>query len=81
MAIARAVVGERHLLLADEPSGALDSADSEAVMAMTPDACERGVATVIVTHDGHLASRADRVVFLSDGRIRCSGSAHRSSHE
>ena len=69
VAIARAVVGERHLLLADEPSGALDSTNGEAVMAMIRDACKRGVAAVVVTHDAHLASWADRVVFLRDGRI------------
>jgi len=69
VAIARAVVGERHLLLADEPSGALDSTNGEAVMVMIRDACERGVAAVVVTHDAHLASWADRVVRLRDGRI------------
>ncbi len=69
VAIARAVVGERHLLLADEPSGALDSANGEAVMKMIRGACKQGIAAVIVTHDAHLASWADRVVFLKDGRI------------
>ncbi len=69
VAIARAVVGERRLLLADEPSGALDSANGEAVMDLVVAACRRGVAAVVVTHDAHLASRADRVVHLRDGRI------------
>jgi putative ABC transport system ATP-binding protein len=69
VAIARAVVGERHLLLADEPSGALDSANGDAVMKMIRGACKQGIAAVIVTHDAHLASWADRVVFLKDGRI------------
>ena len=69
VAIARAVVGERHLLLADEPSGALDSANGEAVMKMIRGACKQGVAAVVVTHDAHLASWADRVLFLKDGRI------------
>ncbi|MFZ2058670.1 MAG: ABC transporter ATP-binding protein, partial [Acidimicrobiales bacterium] len=69
VAIARAVVGDRHLLLADEPSGALDSANGEAVMKMIRGACKQGVAAVVVTHDAHLASWADRVVFLRDGRI------------
>ncbi|MGA2530563.1 MAG: ABC transporter ATP-binding protein [Acidimicrobiales bacterium] len=69
VAIARAVVGERHLLLADEPSGALDSANGEAVMKMIRGACKQGVAAVVVTHDAHLASWADRVIFLKDGRI------------
>jgi putative ABC transport system ATP-binding protein len=68
VAIARAVVGDRHLLLADEPTGALDSANGEAVMRLVRAACRRGVAGVIVTHDAQLASWADRVVFLRDGR-------------
>ena len=69
VAIARAVVGERHLVLADEPSGALDSENGEAVMRMILAACHRGVAAVVVTHDAQLASWADRVVFLRDGRV------------
>ncbi len=69
VSIARAVVGERHLLLADEPSGALDSVNGEAVMRMILMACHRGMAAVVVTHDAQLASWADRVVFLRDGRV------------
>ncbi len=69
VAIARAIVGERHLVLADEPSGALDSANGEAVMRMILAACKRGLAAVVVTHDAQLASWADRVVFLRDGRV------------
>jgi putative ABC transport system ATP-binding protein len=69
VAIARAVVGGRQLLLADEPSGALDSTNAEAVMRMILAACHRGMAAVVVTHDAQLASWADRVVFLRDGRV------------
>ncbi len=69
VAIARAVVGGRQLLLADEPSGALDSTNAEAVMRQILAACHRGLAAVVVTHDAQLASWADRVVFLRDGRI------------
>jgi len=69
VAIARAVVGNRKLLLADEPSGALDSANGEAVMRLLLAVCRRGVATMVVTHDAQLASWADRVVFIRDGRI------------
>ncbi len=69
VAIARAVVGDRRLLLADEPSGALDSVNGEAVMRLMRAACRRGVAGVVVTHDAQLASWADRVVFLRDGRV------------
>jgi putative ABC transport system ATP-binding protein len=69
VAIARAVVGGRQLLLADEPSGALDSTNAESVMRLILAACRRGLAAVVVTHDAQLASWADRVIFLRDGRI------------
>ena len=69
VAIARALVGNRQVLLADEPTGALDTVNGEAVMRLLRAACGRGVAGVIVTHDPQLASVADRVVFLRDGRI------------
>jgi putative ABC transport system ATP-binding protein len=69
VAIARAIVGERRLLLADEPTGALDSVNGEAVMRLLRAATTRGVAGVVVTHEAHLASWADRVVFLRDGHV------------
>ena len=69
VAIARAVVGERGLLLADEPTGALDSVNGEAVMRLLRAATQGGVAGVVVTHEAHLASWADRVVFLRDGHV------------
>ncbi|HMJ77835.1 MAG TPA: ABC transporter ATP-binding protein [Iamia sp.] len=69
VAIARATVGDRQLLLADEPTGALDSANGEAVMRMLRQACQDGVAGVVVTHDAQLASWADRIVFLRDGHV------------
>jgi putative ABC transport system ATP-binding protein len=69
VAIARAVVGGRRLVLADEPTGALDSVNAEAVMGLLLTICRRGVAGVVVTHDARMASRADRVVYLQDGRV------------
>jgi putative ABC transport system ATP-binding protein len=69
IAIARAIVGDRGLLLADEPTGALDSVNGEAVMRLLRAATQRGVAGVVVTHEAQLASWADRVVFLRDGRV------------
>jgi putative ABC transport system ATP-binding protein len=69
VAIARAVVGDRRLLLADEPTGALDTVNGEGVVRLIRAECKRGVAGVIVTHDAQLASWADRVVFLRDGRM------------
>jgi putative ABC transport system ATP-binding protein len=69
VSIARAAVGERCLLLADEPSGALDSVNSDAVMRLMLAACRRGATAVVVTHEARLAAWADRVVFLRDGRV------------
>jgi putative ABC transport system ATP-binding protein len=69
VAITRAIVGERGLLLADEPTGALDSVNGEAVMRLLRAATQKGVAGVVVTHEAQLAAWADRVVFLRDGRV------------
>jgi putative ABC transport system ATP-binding protein len=69
VAITRAIVGKRGLLLADEPTGALDSVNGEAVMRLLRAATRTGVAGVVVTHEAHLASWADRVVFLRDGHV------------
>jgi putative ABC transport system ATP-binding protein len=69
VAIARATVGDRRLLLADEPTGALDSVNSESVMRVLRTTTRRGAAAVVVTHEPHMASWADRVVFLRDGRV------------
>ena len=70
VAIARAMVGERRIVLADEPSGALDSVNSEAIMRLLHSACkDTGMTAMVVTHDAQLASWADRVIFIRDGRI------------
>jgi len=69
VAIARAVAGQRALLLADEPTGALDSLAGETVLALLRARCDDGIAGVLVTHEARYAAVADRVVFLSDGRV------------
>ena len=69
VAVARAVVGDRRLLLADEPTGALDSATGESVLRLLRAHCERGGAGVLVTHDARFAAWADRIVFLRDGSV------------
>jgi putative ABC transport system ATP-binding protein len=69
IAIARAVVGPRRLILADEPTGALDSVTGEDVMRLLRARCDAGAAAVLVTHDARLAGWADRVVFLRDGLV------------
>jgi putative ABC transport system ATP-binding protein len=68
-AIARAVVGHRRLVLADEPTGALDSVTGEEVLRLLRGRCDAGAAGVLVTHDARHAGWADRIVFLRDGRV------------
>jgi len=70
IAIARAVVGERQLLLADEPTGSLDTASGDEVIELIAGLPGRhGTAVVLVTHDPRFSSWADRIIFLRDGRI------------
>jgi putative ABC transport system ATP-binding protein len=69
VAIARAVVGSRRLILADEPTGALDSVTGELVLKMLRARVDAGAAGILVTHEARHAAFADRIVFLRDGRI------------
>jgi len=69
VAIARAVVGTRRLILADEPTGALDSQTGELVLRILRRRVDAGAGAVLVTHDARHAAWADRIVYLQDGRI------------
>ncbi|MGZ5434397.1 MAG: ABC transporter ATP-binding protein, partial [Thermoanaerobaculia bacterium] len=69
VAIARALVGNPKVLLADEPTGNLDSKNAQLVMDLLDTLHEQGSTIVMVTHDPRFAERADRVVSLFDGRI------------
>ena len=69
VAIARAFVGPRQVLLADEPTGALDTITGELVMRLMRAQCDRGRTAVLVTHDAAHAAWADRVLYLRDGRL------------
>ncbi|HEU0170022.1 MAG TPA: ABC transporter ATP-binding protein [Acidimicrobiales bacterium] len=70
IAVARAVVGRRRLILADEPTGALDTMTGDQVIELLAGLPGReGTAVLLVTHEPRYASWADRVVFLRDGRI------------
>ena len=69
VAIARGIVGDRRVLLADEPTGALDSATGDEIMALVRALADEGVAVILVTHEARHAAWADRVVFLRDGRL------------
>lgn len=69
VAVARAVVGDPAILLADEPTGNLDSTNGEAVMTLLRELQRDGATVCIVTHDPRYAKHADRTVQLFDGRV------------
>ncbi|MGW5684168.1 ABC transporter ATP-binding protein [Nonomuraea sp. NPDC003754] len=69
VAIARSLVGERRLILADEPTGALDTPTGDEILELLRSRCEAGAAVLLVTHESRYAGWADRVVFLRDGLI------------
>ncbi|XQZ43725.1 ATP-binding cassette domain-containing protein (plasmid) [Paracoccus yeei] len=69
VSIARALVNDARVILADEPTGALDSRSGEEVLAILDELNSEGRTVVIVTHDPKIATRARRVVEIADGRI------------
>ena len=69
VAIARALIGPRRLVLADEPTGALDSQTGEDVLRVLRARCDAGASGLLVTHEARHAAWADRVVFLRDGAL------------
>jgi len=69
VSIARALMNDAHVILADEPTGALDSRSGEEVLRILDELHAEGRTVVIVTHDAKIASRADRIVEISDGVI------------
>lgn len=69
VAIARALAGEPKLLLADEPTGALDSKTSTDIMALMTNLNAQGITIVVITHEDEVAAYAQRVIEFKDGRI------------
>ena len=69
VSIARALAGDPELILADEPTGALDSKTSRQVMGFLQDINQDGTTVVMITHDNALALEAKRVIRISDGRV------------
>jgi putative ABC transport system ATP-binding protein len=73
LAIARALARDPHLLLADEPTGNLDSQTGREILALFEELHEAGRTIVLVTHDEHVAARAERQIRMVDGRVVESG--------
>ncbi|WP_342119388.1 ABC transporter ATP-binding protein [Pseudoduganella sp. OTU4001] len=69
VAIARALVGKPSILLADEPTGNLDSATTREIMALIKDVHQNGQTVVMVTHEPDIAGQCQRIVRLQDGRV------------
>lgn len=67
--ICRALINSPDILFADEPTGALNSKVSEEIMDLLLDANKNGTAIMLVTHDSKVAAKADRVLFMKDGKI------------
>ena len=70
VAIARAMVNRPRILLADEPTGALDSRSGEQVMELFESLHEEGASILMITHDADIASFAERIVEIRDGRLK-----------
>jgi putative ABC transport system ATP-binding protein len=68
-AIARALINDPIIVLADEPTGNLDSANTEVVLAALAEVTARGTALLLATHDGHVAGHAGRRIAMRDGRL------------
>lgn len=70
VAIARALIGPRKILLADEPTGALDTSTGDAVLRVLRQRIDSGAAGLLVTHEPRFAAWADRTIMLRDGEIQ-----------
>ena len=78
VSIARALVGEPAVILADEPTGALDSRTGREVLALLQQLHAAGNTVVLITHDNSIAVQAQRIIRLEDGRVIYDGDAHAS---
>ena len=69
VSIARAIVGTPKLILADEPTGALDSATSLEIMEIMQSLNQKGITIVLVTHESDIAEYGNRIIYMKDGKI------------
>ena len=76
VSIARALAGDPSVILADEPTGALDSRTGREVLAFLKQLNKEGNTVVLITHDNSIATKADRIIRLQDGKVIYDGDAH-----
>ncbi len=69
VAIARALIGKPRVILADEPTGALDSETSKQIMELLSEIHQTGITLLVVTHDAEIAARTQRIIRLKDGKV------------
>ncbi|MFZ9914643.1 MAG: ABC transporter ATP-binding protein [Phycisphaerales bacterium] len=83
VAIARALVGRPAILMADEPTGNLDSSTGQSILETFEDLHAKGLTLIMVTHDDRIAERCERVVRLADGLLKSDtkGGGHGSAHK
>jgi putative ABC transport system ATP-binding protein len=75
VAIARSLIGKPRLILADEPTGALDSETSKQIMDLMTEINSSGITVLVVTHDPEVANRTRRTIRLKDGKVMGEGDA------
>jgi macrolide transport system ATP-binding/permease protein len=80
--IARALINGGKIILADEPTGALDRKSGDEVMALLKDLADKGHTVILITHDAKVAAHANRVIEIQDGEVlKDTGQAHPGSHD